>query len=194
MNMSPGPVERPRAFFALLLRDPLSEVTRKERVYLLGSSIAGIAIVKMELIPTRITTLGIEFDAVNQETFLFILGLVVLYFLAAFLVYAASDFLAWTEEYRAALEEIRRPQLDLFKELAIWRDHLREQAGISRGEEEHEQDIPPEIGQYLDAAAPDLDRLDRTRKTGVAVATVRALFEYLLPVLLGAYAAYVLIF
>jgi len=46
----------------------------------------------------------------------------------------------------------------------------------------------------LDAAAPDLERLDRIRKTGVAVAMVRALFEYLLPVLLGAYAAYVLIF
>jgi len=94
MNRSPGPIERPRAFFALLLRDQLSEVTRKERVYLPGSSIAGIAIVKMGLIPTRITALGIEFDAANQETFLFILGLVVLYFLAAFLVYAASDFLA----------------------------------------------------------------------------------------------------
>jgi hypothetical protein len=186
-------MEMPRTFFATVLRDPLSDVTRKERVYLLGGSIIGIAIVKTGLVPTQITALGIEFDATNQKTFLFLLGLVVLYFLIAFLVYAASDFLAWVEGYRSALDEIRKPEQDLFTELAIRRDALIQEEGISR-EEAQKRGIPPEIADRLDVAAPDFARLDRTRKTGVAVATVRALFEYLLPVLVGAYAAYVLIF
>jgi len=164
-------MEEPREelFFATVLRDPLSEVTRTERVYLLGTSVVGIAILKTGLIPTRITALGIEFERANQELFLLLLGLVVLYFLVAFVIYAASDFLAWWEGYQAALAEIS---------LSVTHEEMIER--VAQRTEESEE------GETLAS-------LRRTRRTGLAVATVRALLEYLLPVLVGAYAAYILI-
>src|SRR5215208_4054054 len=110
-------MEGPRVCFATVLRDPLSEVTRKERVYLLGTSIVGIAILKTRLVPSRITALGIELEEGNQEIFLSLLGLVVLYFLAAFVVYAASDFLAWWEGYQAAWDETVAPSAKFFEEM-----------------------------------------------------------------------------
>ena len=43
------------------LRVPLSEVNRKERIYLLSVSMVGITIVYTGLIPSEFTTLGIKF-------------------------------------------------------------------------------------------------------------------------------------
>jgi hypothetical protein len=68
---------RIRHLFSTVLKDPLSDVTRKERVYLLTTSTIGIAIVKTGLAPSRITTLGIEFEKANQNALLLLLGIVV---------------------------------------------------------------------------------------------------------------------
>jgi hypothetical protein len=165
-------MEGPRIFFATVLRDPLSEVTRKERVYLLGSSIGRIAILKTGLVPSKITALGIELEKGNQEIILSLLGLVVLYFLAAFVVYATSDFLAWWESYQAALHEHITPDAKIIEELP----------------EDHEEFL-----ERFREELPSMSRRRRTRRTGLIVATIRALLEYVLPVLVGAYAAYILI-
>lgn len=77
------------------LKDPLSDVTRKERVYLLGISAIGITIVFTGLIPTEITALGIKFAEADRRSLLLIFALVVGYFLVAFVSYALSDFLEW---------------------------------------------------------------------------------------------------
>jgi hypothetical protein len=82
--------------------DPLSDVTRKERVYLLGISAISIAIVFTGLIPTEIRTFGIKFGEANRSSLLIILALVVAYFLVAFLSYALSDLAEWQERRRAA--------------------------------------------------------------------------------------------
>lgn len=79
--------------------DPLSEVTRKERRLLLGMSTIGIAIVRTGLLPTKISALGIEFGAADQRSLLNILAVITAYFLVAFVVYAASDWVAWTEVF-----------------------------------------------------------------------------------------------
>ena len=80
---------------AAKLQDPLSEVTRRERKYLLGISLLSIFVVKTGLVPTKISALGVEFNEANQESMLLILALMVLFFLVAFCFYALSDFLAW---------------------------------------------------------------------------------------------------
>jgi hypothetical protein len=175
-------MEEPRVFFATVLRDPLSEVIRKERVYLLGTSIVGIAILKTGLIPTKITALGIEFRGADQAIFLSLLGLVVLYFLAAFVVYAISDFLAWWEGYQAA-----------------WHAHFATDEIVLEGVLDEEpaprnyNEDNEEFDQRLAEVLPSLMRRQRTRRIGLIVATIRAVLEYLLPVLVGAYAAYILI-
>jgi hypothetical protein len=91
------------------LTNPLSEETRKERVYLLGMSAVGITIVFTGLIPTEISTLGIKFAEADRKSLLFIFALVVGYFLVAFGSYALSDYLEWWSARRdLALRRRRR--------------------------------------------------------------------------------------
>jgi hypothetical protein len=82
----------------VLVRDPLSAVTRKERLYLLAISLIGIAMVRTGLVPSKIATFGIELDKPNRSALLFLLALVTIYFLGAFILYAASD---WNARYEA---------------------------------------------------------------------------------------------
>jgi len=72
--------------------DPLSEVTRQERKFLLGASALGVVIVKTGLVPSKISALGIEFEQADQKALLIAVGAVVLYFLFAFIIYGTSDF------------------------------------------------------------------------------------------------------
>ena len=64
---------------AILVSDCLSEVTRKERRSLLGISMLGIVITQAELVPTKISALGVEFSQANQAVLLLILAFVVGY-------------------------------------------------------------------------------------------------------------------
>jgi hypothetical protein len=66
------------------IRDPLSEVTRKERRLLLGVSVLGLAMVKIGLVPQKISALGVEFSSVNQKTLLYLIALIVVYFFVCF--------------------------------------------------------------------------------------------------------------
>jgi hypothetical protein len=92
------------------LRDPLSEVTRKERRALLVASVLGLVFLKTNVVPTRISALGIEFGRADQATLFSILTLVIGYFLLIFLIYATSDFLAWR---LALLASVRNSMVDL---------------------------------------------------------------------------------
>lgn len=85
------------------LRDPLSEVTRVERKTLLGVSTIGIMIAASGLVPSKISALGIEFDRANQAALLRLLSGVVAYFLTAFVVYAISDFVSWRVSFHNAV-------------------------------------------------------------------------------------------
>src|SRR5688500_7921698 len=70
----------------VLVRDPLTSVTRKERLYLLAASLIGIAMVRTGLVPSKIATFGIELDKPNRSALLLLLALIILYFLAAFII------------------------------------------------------------------------------------------------------------
>ena len=91
----------------IALRDPLGDVTRKERRLLMGISMIGIALVKTGLLPEKISTLGIEFSQTNQKSLLVVFSFVTIYFLVAFTIYAAADFIAWRSVFYAALREAR---------------------------------------------------------------------------------------
>ena len=77
------------------LKDPLHQTTRKVRKGLLLSSIIGILIVKMDLVPTRITALGIEFSQSDQESLLSMIALLVAYYLINFVIYLWTEFASW---------------------------------------------------------------------------------------------------
>jgi heme/copper-type cytochrome/quinol oxidase subunit 2 len=96
-----------QSFAEIFVSDPLSKVTRSERRVLLGVSALGIAIVKTGLVPSKIAALGIEFEQADKRALLIIMGVVILYFLIAFALYATSDYFAWRYRYSESLHAYR---------------------------------------------------------------------------------------
>lgn len=150
------------------LTDPLSEVTRKERRLLLGLSVLSTFIIKADAVPTKISALGIEFGGSDQRVFLWLLVAVLVYFTLTFAVYALSDYVAWKKE--------------------ILNDYVE-------GIKEYWSDVYPESrsnDSYEDAVQRDLqdaykrNRIYHTLTDPVSIC--RALFEFVLPFLVGAIA------
>jgi hypothetical protein len=79
----------------LRVAGPLSEETRKVRKSLLISSIVGWAFVRVGLVPTKISALGIELSTKDQSAFYVLAALIVGYFLVSFIVDAATDVINW---------------------------------------------------------------------------------------------------
>lgn len=156
----------------IAVRDPLTEVTRKERRALLGMSVLGIALVKTGFVPTKISALGIEFSQADQKSILTILAFVVIYFLVAFVVYATTDFLTWRLAFRSAA--IARRERQMQRDIAK-RDGTTELELVK---------LDPEGWQHLPGSIA-------YRISGVA-SVIRATFEFLLPIIVGIYAAMLL--
>ena len=75
------------------LEDALSPATRgKRRLLLVASTVSLVAII-LGLFPTKIEALGIAIESKNQRDLLVLLGLVNLYALIGFLLYAWADVL-----------------------------------------------------------------------------------------------------
>jgi len=151
------------------LRDPLSAVTRAERKALLAASAVGIVIARSGLVPAKISALGIEFDNADQRALLSMLSLIVGYFVAAFLIYAASDLVAWRVEYINSMHDWRRRQLVLSGD---------------------ERSLDAEVEHQLRRMRGLGFRMWRLLSRPVML--LRAMFEFALPVVVGIYASTVL--
>jgi hypothetical protein len=149
------------------LGESLSEVTRHERRALLGVSIIGITIARTGLVPSKISALGVEFSQGDQKAVLGILGVVVGYFLIAFAIYSVADFIAWMSRRRDALQQ----------SLDAKRQRLREQAAREYERIRNMQSKDPEIP---DSAVVTFLTLP--------VSIIRALLDFLLPMVVGIYA------
>ena len=149
------------------LRDPLSEVTRKERRALLSVSAFGILIVKSGLIPSKVTALGIEFSQTDQRALIIAVAVVVTYFLLAFVVYAISDLVTWRVIFHDAVT-----------------DRVTNAAIMSKYPQKDEE-------RSLEESAA-LNRLGLWRRFSRPVAVLRAIFEFGLPIIVGVYSAFLL--
>ena len=166
-----------------LLTDCLSEVTRRERRNLLGISMLSIAMVHANLVPTKITALGIEFGQNDRGTLLFMISLAVIYFLVAFVVYGASDFSAWRLEFNErAIEDT-----DEYRKNAI---AYSEPAFDPESEEEN---LTKEERQLISKRYErHVGSQDRLLKAAPALSLLRACFDFGLPIVVGLYAVLVL--
>jgi hypothetical protein len=117
------------SFRSVAVRDPLEPVTRQQRLYLLAVSMIGIAIVRTGLVPSKIASFGIELNEPNRDALLFLLALVTIYFLASFVIYAASDFERRREALTAAQEreETRTRYKEVAAALDVSEETLRKQ-------------------------------------------------------------------
>jgi len=148
------------------LSDPLSEVTRKERRNLLIAGTANILVLKMDLVPSKISTLGVELQLPAQDIFLVSFSIVVFYLICAFCLYGVADFLVWRKKYQDYLEAVRIENLD-------WTEHDQ---------------------QEYDELHEDLPRIHWVYRWSSPVAFARIIFEFVLPVLVGCYAIYLQMF
>jgi H+/gluconate symporter-like permease len=85
-------------YYAELLGDALSKETRKERRNVLVASLVGFAVATMDIVPAKLSALGIEFNAPAKSAFLILIASAVAYFLVAFCVYGLADFLVWKKK------------------------------------------------------------------------------------------------
>jgi hypothetical protein len=180
----------------LALSDPLRAETRKARLYLLGVSMVGIAIAVTGLVPKEITTLGITFEQSDRQSLLSILALVTLYFLVTFVTYGISDYLYWQQAYRnSRLSEIRQTVLDAEKAVAAHMSAL-EQAGDDEAQREIRE--IREIIRVVDKTVLDWHKPDQRLiiwypALSSVVSPVRAVVEFVLPLLVGLCAIYILV-
>ena len=79
---------------------------------MLGISAIGIVIVRIGLIPEKISALGIDFATHNQQALLHFLALVVLFYTLAFMIYAVSDFITWRLSFVSELKRILNERRD----------------------------------------------------------------------------------
>ena len=156
------------------LRDALSDVTRKERRFLLSMSLIGFTMAKTGMVPSKIPSLGIEFLGDAQGNLLFIVAIIVLYFLVSFIIYAASDYLSWKLEIKSrALEKVVSDYEEVFHS-----------GGAAPGSAE----------SYIEIDMGKLHRKYRNYfKLVNLTSIVRALFDFGLPIAVGVYAFLLLV-
>ena len=77
------------------LKVPLGSVAIANRKQLLLFSVLSLIVTVVGVMPTKVSMLGIEFDASNQRAFLVLLTLGVVYYLVSFVVSMLSDLMSW---------------------------------------------------------------------------------------------------
>ena len=123
--------------------------------------------------PSKISALGIELQGADQQALLATVAFVILYFLLAFMIYAASDFLAWWLSITSQAIEI---------DVSSYEGNLRghsPQPGTIQGELENRRaELYKKIRIHFKLVTP--------------LSIVRALFDFCLPIAVGGHAIIIL--
>jgi hypothetical protein len=169
------------------LHIPLSELTRKKRRALLGISIVGIAIVELKILPSKISALGIDFPEVHQQPLLPILSLIILYFVVGFVIHAGSDFVAWSQARN-------QQSLDAATRIDKFLRQRRESSGSRNETESYSDNEGLNEGDDEGLAQLYRDKQDRISALRMHIAVALDLFEFVLPIAVGLYSAFLLWF
>lgn len=157
---------------AASVRDPLTEVTRRERRLLLAVSTVCFAMSKAGLVPTKISALGIDFSQSDQKAIFYILAAILVYLLVTFIAYAAADFIQW----RISAAEAFR---------SWWHTSIGELEEAAKTESVQREYIKEQLGLHFPTT---------TAAVGWAgtVSMIRAFIEFFFPILFGVYCAYLM--
>lgn len=170
----------------LIAYDPLTETTRRERRALLGLSILGLALAKVPLVPEKFAMLGIEFAKLNQATFIGLYALVVGYFLVAFCVYALTDYIAWKRQGHITYTEYITQQKDRERSATVNLDEV-----LNDNKTPNVNDRKRGVGFF--GEGNPVYRGFAAYRVAEAAASVRAAFEFLLPIGFALYTLTVLL-
>lgn len=90
------------------LVDPLREVTRGERRWLLTVGLILLAVVYGNLVPKEINALGVTLTQTERTSLVIIMLAVELYYMVAFWIYAKADIAEWSHLFSEQDEVVRR--------------------------------------------------------------------------------------
>lgn len=158
----------------ILLSDYFRESTRKSRQWLLTSALIGLFITIAHIVPTKISAIGVEFNSINQASFLKVSSFVPLYFLITFLIYGLCDCLHWISN----LMKNRQEYYCSIKESSLKKDDEYEPSEIQLSRAEHVQ------REYID---PIQDTYFLSSPIVVILVIIKLVWELLFPLLLGVY-------
>jgi hypothetical protein len=176
------------------VRDPLSETTRKERRALLGVGIIIICILKTGMLPTKIEALGIEFSQTDQKYLFHILAAIVIYYLAAFLIYAFSDFITWRISYCSILQaEWSKPMPTLDEDKTLTSDEQRIKQLERQLEKFKSEARRNEMTSRLGLDMEHWYMPNTLIRLSSPVSLLRGIFEFVLPLVVGGYALFLII-
>ncbi len=167
----------PEPSIEVRVRDPFRDLTRKERRNLLAISAIAWAIVKTGLVPTQISNLGITLTTKDQSALLKVLAVLVGYFLLAFIIYAVSDWLAFTWAHRLALKAEGDEVIAKLRALDQTRE-AADKAVLKRAEK---------MEEYFNVSSANLMRAT------TPIIAIRWAFELAVPVGAGVYALLALV-
>ena len=145
--------------------DPLSSVTRRNRVGLLTSSLIAVLFVQAGLVPSKLAFFGVEFKNWDDVSLVAINLTVSLYFVLSFSISAISDYMS----YRMRIFDADTED-----------DRIHE--GLLKREADGELTEQDNIRKYR------LRTHEWIFKASFPVAKVRTFVEFILPIFIGTYA------
>ena len=181
--------------FKARLRDPLSDLARKHRTFLLVSSFIGIVMVKTGIVPSKIAAFGIEFGDVDTQALFFVTAATVIYFFAAFLLYSSSDFLIWRLEILKALEDQEEVISIKFARIEKEREDEKEEEMSQEEIELRQTELRQQIALIQDQLTQinkEIARIKHWENASVPTSISRAIFEFIIPIVIAIYAVAVL--
>ena len=176
--------------------DPLTPQARSQhRNVLLAASIA-ILVVQLNLVPTRISALGVDLETDDRRTIRVALLLAVIYFIVSFLAAAIGDVVLW----RQAHGEARDARDTTAQNIEKFRARIEEvRAKEDADRERREREGGPRRTSRADLNAAIADLLDAERRHTlyrvlVPTGVVRALIDFVVPVVVAGIAIVMLAF
>jgi hypothetical protein len=145
------------------INNSLSELSRRERKYLLMTSAIGVFVSWAGVVPTKISALGIELNSSEQKAFLLMLACIVTYFLLAFVIYGFKDFIEWRITYHSHRRNQTRKHLIAIHEF-------------------EEQDHPDGLEQEVDKRLKHIRWPHRAKRP---VIWLNIFFEFAFPILVS---------
>src|SRR5437763_1482654 len=94
---------------------PLSGVTRRDRTALLATNLVVFAVVQGGMLPKTIAAFGLEATELNRTALLILIHAALIYFAAAFSLYAWTDYRVWKLRVGFLKRKRQQPYADLLE-------------------------------------------------------------------------------
>ena len=195
-NPATAKVAKPRKPFAVslplyevLLRDPLGPAARGERRNLLAGSVTVLLVTHVGVIPEKIDSLGIRIGSADLKRLGLVFFCVMAYFMVMFMGYAVADLLARVHGF------VERKQAGILEE-NIRHASIQQQArqGRDRGGSPFGSILvrTPTSSDAAQVISQQFPGIHRVRRVSVPAAVIRGILDFVVPVVIGAWALFAL--